>query len=45
MVTFGCAMGDLLIPELDVVMPPTLAQCGGVSGDGDLGESLLGGNG
>jgi len=44
MVTFGWAMGDRLIPELEVVMAPTLAQCGGDSGDGDLGECLFGGN-
>lgn len=44
MVTLGCATGDLLMPFEAVVMAPTLAQWGGDSGDGDLGESLFGGN-
>lgn len=44
MVTLGCAIGDLLIPLVDVVMAPTLAQCGGESGEGVLGECLFGGN-
>lgn len=43
--TLGCAIGDLFIPEVDVVMAPTLAQWGGDSGEGDRGECLFGGNG
>jgi len=43
MVTLGCAIGDLLMPLDDVVMAPTLAQCGGDSGEGVLGECLFGG--
>ena len=44
MVTLGCAIGDLLMPLVGVVIAPTLAQCGGESGEGVLGESRFGGN-
>ena len=44
MVTLGYAIGDLLMPLVGVAMTPTLAQCGGDSGEGVLGECLFGGN-